>query len=569
MAALGGASSSSRIKAILANIRDDDDDASQIVALNELCEYISISTEESMVTFPMEHAVPLLVDLLGREDNPDIMLLAARALTFLADVFPPSSIFIIRHNAVPALCARLLTIEYIDLAEQCLQALEKLSHDHPSSLLRAGALIAVLSYIDFFQTGVQRVAVATAANICRGLTLEHVDAIHTAAPILIGLLRYSDAKIVDSACVALTRIAQTFSKNAAQMGTLCNMGLISSIVEMVSISEGKSISSQLSSSTFYGLIKLLSTCASGSRVVAESLLEAGISETLSKLMTTSPLLSAAAAGASAASPGNIALRSSDQLDDLVSLAGELLPPVPDTGMASSFSADVSRGTSATRRQQQQPAASSETAHASSLGTYLREHPASADRVTRDLLHIMIQVFGAGMTPHIKRESLNTLIKIIYHAPPDTLEAVLADIPISGLIAGMLASSEDVMAGKGLHLAEILMEKLPEVFAKYFMKEGVVHAMEELAKDRTSTGNNNNNNSNNESLGDGGSGGVLTRRRSRSEGQATEAASTTPLPLPHSGASGAKEGLAACTLKSRASQFLGVYFADSQGNVLGK
>lgn len=29
------------------------------------------------------------------------------------------------------LCSRLLAIEYIDLAEQSLQALEKLSHEHP------------------------------------------------------------------------------------------------------------------------------------------------------------------------------------------------------------------------------------------------------------------------------------------------------------------------------------------------------------------------------------------------------------------------------------------------------
>ena len=45
---------------------------------------------------------------------------------------------------------------------------------------------------DFFQTGVQRVAVATAANICRGLSTnpEHDDAVNTAAPILLGLLSY-------------------------------------------------------------------------------------------------------------------------------------------------------------------------------------------------------------------------------------------------------------------------------------------------------------------------------------------------------------------------------------------
>ena len=61
------------------------------------------------------------VHLLNSEHNPDIMLLAARALTFLADVLPSSCSSIVRHGAVPAFCSRLLTIEYIDLAEQSLQ----------------------------------------------------------------------------------------------------------------------------------------------------------------------------------------------------------------------------------------------------------------------------------------------------------------------------------------------------------------------------------------------------------------------------------------------------------------
>ncbi len=48
------------------------------------------------------------------------MLLAARALTFLADMLPNSCGAIVRHGAVASLCQRLLTIEYIDLAEQSL-----------------------------------------------------------------------------------------------------------------------------------------------------------------------------------------------------------------------------------------------------------------------------------------------------------------------------------------------------------------------------------------------------------------------------------------------------------------
>ena len=54
------------------------------------------------------------------------MLLAARNLTLLADVLPTICSAIVRHGAVPALCARLMTIEYIDLAEQSLQVINTL-----------------------------------------------------------------------------------------------------------------------------------------------------------------------------------------------------------------------------------------------------------------------------------------------------------------------------------------------------------------------------------------------------------------------------------------------------------
>jgi len=48
----------------------------------------------------------------------------------------------------------------------------------------------VLSFLDFFQTSVQRTAVATAANMCRGLSSENVEAVAAAVPILTNLLQY-------------------------------------------------------------------------------------------------------------------------------------------------------------------------------------------------------------------------------------------------------------------------------------------------------------------------------------------------------------------------------------------
>jgi hypothetical protein len=45
----------------MAGLKQADDDAAQLAALSDLCELLSISTEESLATFPVDQMVPLLV----------------------------------------------------------------------------------------------------------------------------------------------------------------------------------------------------------------------------------------------------------------------------------------------------------------------------------------------------------------------------------------------------------------------------------------------------------------------------------------------------------------------------
>lgn len=118
--AMGGSSShqSGRLKKILAGLRADGEEGKQEEALSQLCEMLSIGTEDSLSTFSVDSFGPVLVGLLNHESNPDIMLLAARALTHLCDVLPSSCAAVVHYGAVTCFVARLLTIEYMDLAEQ-------------------------------------------------------------------------------------------------------------------------------------------------------------------------------------------------------------------------------------------------------------------------------------------------------------------------------------------------------------------------------------------------------------------------------------------------------------------
>ena len=105
----------------------------------------------------------------GETANPELMILACRCLSNLIEALPSSSLQIIHHDGVQVLVQKLLSIEYIDLAESILSILDKMSGEYPTAILKGNGLMASLQYIDFFNIHVQRTAISIAANACRGL----------------------------------------------------------------------------------------------------------------------------------------------------------------------------------------------------------------------------------------------------------------------------------------------------------------------------------------------------------------------------------------------------------------
>lgn len=460
---------SSKLKRILSGLKADGEEGRQLEALSQLCELLSIGTEESLSSFTVDSFVPVLVGLLNHEYNPDMMLLAARALTHLCDVLPSSCAAVVHYGAVPCLCARLLTIEYIDLAEQSLQALEKISHEHPTACLRAGALLAVLSYLDFFSTGVQRVAVSTAANICRQLPSDASDFVIEAVPILTNLLQYQDSKVVDHASVCLTRIAESFATSSEKLDMLCSHGLLPQAVRLVSVNNtnGAMISqTSLNNSTYTGLIRLLSTCASGSAAAAESLLLLNISSIIKDILAGSGVLSTSTVAPFSAS------RSPDQLYEIVTLVNELLPPMPQLIMPLN-------GVTMSRNNSARKGSSTKSDDASLREKLLQDRPELLVQFGKDLFPVLIQVYGSSVNPPIRHKCLASMSKLIHFSTAEMLRSLFRDLNISSFLAGVLALKDSSILLTALQMAEMLMLKLPDIFTKLFVKEGVVHAIDNL------------------------------------------------------------------------------------------
>lgn len=87
-----------------------------------------------------------------------------------------------------------------------------------------------------------------------------------------------------------------------------------------------------------------------------------------------------------------------------------------------------------------------------------------------------------MTLQVREKVLSIIIKVVQYSPPDLLLPLLKGIPISSFIASLLGSQDTAVLAVGVRLSELLMLKLPDTFATMFLKEGVFHSLETLAKD---------------------------------------------------------------------------------------
>jgi E3 ubiquitin-protein ligase TRIP12 len=131
---------STRLRDILNNLKQKDDPSIQFIALQELSEILLVSTEDNLSGhFSPDAFVKELVVLMQPsefgEENPDMMLLACRCLANLMEALPASTANVVYGGAVPILCAKLLEIHFIDLAEQALSVSGSHVSDQCSSLI--------------------------------------------------------------------------------------------------------------------------------------------------------------------------------------------------------------------------------------------------------------------------------------------------------------------------------------------------------------------------------------------------------------------------------------------------
>ncbi|KAJ2340780.1 Ubiquitin fusion degradation protein 4, partial [Coemansia sp. RSA 2673] len=319
-----------------------------LIALQELTELLSISTEESLIGLNIGELGQSLANLLKGADgdygeltgfiasNGDIMLLACRCLSNLLEALPLTGGLLVRLGVVGVLCSKLMEIEYIDLAEQALLTLMQLSKEFPAKVCEAGGLTACLTFLDFFATGTQRTALACAANCAQGITVDQFSQAREAALVLERTMFYADQKSAEHSCRALLSLVNAFCSMPDRVDQLVSSSALGSIIESIDPDRTEAVSAPPPL-----LLRILGSLTHASHERAMQALEAGIFVVLERILSfwfLGPAASPSAderGPASASTPAKLGSvsRISDQAWEALRLLAALLPSLPSTSGA--------------------------------------------------------------------------------------------------------------------------------------------------------------------------------------------------------------------------------------------
>ncbi|KAJ1923223.1 Ubiquitin fusion degradation protein 4 [Tieghemiomyces parasiticus] len=535
---LGFPGNGGQYRQLLTALRNRDDPTAQLMALQELSELLSMATEESLAgQFNQDAFVKELVRLLkGTDDqgltadsgaasadqyaneyermlatmygaegaavapNPNVMLLACRCLFNLIEALPAASGAVAAYGAIPALCAKLMDIEYIDLAEQALSTLEKISQDFPVPVVREGGLAAVLNYIDFFPLHVQRTAITTAANCAGRIPNDQFAQVREVLPTVERLLAYSDQRVVEQACLCLFRLVRGVRRDRVRLEELFGgASLLDTLLGFIRRraphhADAGTHAVAVGDATFSRVLQTVGLLARGSDRLAGTLLTQGAVVTVCRLLGGPD-----AEGTEEAKPADTLATerlSPDQLCDLLNLAAELLPPLPigpvphanDEAEAS----PVTEGGTTTISEQ--PGRALTPASLASSGHFtrtvptdrlalFRDHPALLEEFGRCCLPVLQPLFVAVVHTDVRRRVVVLLLKVLHLMTPAQIERWTAPLPLAPFAAHLLSSAAaPAFPGvAALHLVDTLTTKCPSQYAAQFRREGVVHRLQEMTE----------------------------------------------------------------------------------------
>ncbi|KAK0733256.1 hypothetical protein B0T26DRAFT_632923 [Lasiosphaeria miniovina] len=476
---------SSRLREVLNNIRQKEDLTIQLIALQELSEILLVSNEDNLSGhFSPDAFVKELVALMQPneitgEENPEVMLLACRCLANLMEALPASTANVVYGGAVPLLCQKLLEISFIDLAEQALSTLEKISIEYPSAIVREGGLTACLSYLEFFATSTQRVAVTTAANCCRNIPEESFPVIRDVMPTLLNVLGSNDQRVVEQASICVSRIVESFKYHSSKLEELVSVDLLRAILRLLLPGTTNLIGPNIHTQ----FLRVLAFTARASPRLSADLFKLNVVETLYQILTG---VSPPSGTDDVASKLDSVLimqalihRPREQIIETLNVICELLPNLPK-------SVDPTAGDLIDIGSPAEPITPSSVGPRKKTSNEKRVElldgcKDEVRRFTLILFPTLTDAFSSTVNLTVRQKVLTAQLKMLSNLDEKILVEALKPVPYASFLASILSQQDHPsLVMLALQATELLMTRLDSVYRYQLHREGVISEITKLA-----------------------------------------------------------------------------------------
>ncbi|PWY83725.1 hypothetical protein BO94DRAFT_113351 [Aspergillus sclerotioniger CBS 115572] len=480
---------SSRLRDILCNLRMKDDPSIQLIALQELSDLLLVSNEDNLSgQFSPDPYVKELVALMQPsdfgEENPEIMLLACRCLANLMEALRGSVANVVYGGAVPVLCQKLLDIQFIDLAEQALSTLAKISVDFPASIVREGGLTACLTYLDFFPTSTQRTAVTTAANCCRNLPHDSFPVVRDVMPTLLNVLASNDPKVVEQGCLCVSRIVESFKHKPDKLEELIEPAMLKAVLRLLLPGTTNLIGPHIHTQ----FLRVLAITSKDSPRLSVELLKMDVVDTLYQILTgVSPpanLDDTAVKMDSVLVMQALIHRPREQVFETLNVICELLPgatsrhlPQADGLLGFPIEGDAAREPKSPKAKE-----SAEKRRSLLLGCKVE-----LKRFAMILLPTLTDAYSSTVNLEVRQKVLTAQLKMLHNLDASLVEDALRTVPYASFLAAILSQKDHPsLVSSALRCAEILFQRLEHVYRHQFHREGVISEIFKLAEAPLST-----------------------------------------------------------------------------------
>ncbi|CAK4033971.1 related to ubiquitin- ligase Ufd4 [Lecanosticta acicola] len=474
----------SRLRNILEQLRAKDDPSVQLIALQDLAELLLVSNEDNLAGhFAPDQYVKELIALMQPndftgEENPEIMLLACRCIANMMEALPASTASVVYGGAVPILCQKLLEIHYIDLAEQALSTLEKISVEFPSSIVREGGLTACLTYLDFFATGTQRTAVTTAANCCRNIPEDSFPTVRDVMPILLNTLASSDQRVVEQASLCVARIVDSFKFHESKLEELVSPELLKAILRLLLPGTTNMIGPNIHTQ----FLRVLSITSRASPSLSVELLKMNVVDTLYQILTgVSP--PAGSDGAALQIDKNVIMQSiirtpREQIFETLNVVCELLPTVSQDSL--NFLEDL-QDAGYTGPDHITLSMRSKTASNEKRIELLKDCHDQVKRFAIILFPTLMHAYTSTVNLSVRQKVLTAQLKMLSNLDTSILEEALRGVTYASHLASILSQQENPgLVTFALQAAELLLKRMEAVYRPQFYREGVMSEIAKLA-----------------------------------------------------------------------------------------